>query len=100
MTDMSTHACAPVNESLVPHYDLKSETGTVVKVSPDRKHREIIATGIRFTVALGINREGDLFATDQEGATWVPNGKVKFVGSKKCVADSPGSRPGGISRAR
>lgn len=58
----------------VPHYDLKSETGTVIQVSPDRSKREIIATGIRFTVALAINREGDLFATDQEGATWVPGG--------------------------
>jgi putative heme-binding domain-containing protein len=63
-----------IDKDGVPHYDLKSESGTVIKVSPDRKSREIIATGIRFTVALGINREGDLFATDQEGATWVPNG--------------------------
>lgn len=58
----------------VPHYDLKAESGTVIRVSPDRKSREVIATGIRFTVALAINRNGDLFATDQEGATWVPNG--------------------------
>jgi putative heme-binding domain-containing protein len=63
-----------VDKDGVPHYDLKAESGTVIRVSPDRKKREIIATGIRFTVALGINREGDLFATDQEGATWVPNG--------------------------
>jgi putative heme-binding domain-containing protein len=56
------------------HYDLKSERGTILKVSPDFSKREIVATGVRFTVALAINREGDLFATDQEGATWLPNG--------------------------
>ena len=33
-----------------------------------------MATGIRFPVAVRFNRAGDLFATDQEGATWVPNG--------------------------
>jgi hypothetical protein len=56
------------------HYDLKSERGTVLKVSPDFRHREIVATGVRFTVGLAFNRHGDLFATDQEGATWLANG--------------------------
>jgi putative heme-binding domain-containing protein len=56
------------------HYDLKSERGTVLKVSPDFRRREIVATGVRFTVGLGFNHRGDLFATDQEGATWLPNG--------------------------
>jgi len=56
------------------HYSPKNENGTIMKVSPDLKSREIVCTGIRFPVALRINREGDLFATDQEGATWVPNG--------------------------
>jgi putative heme-binding domain-containing protein len=56
------------------HYDLKSERGTILKVSPDFKTREIVCTGVRFTVGLGFNRAGDLFATDQEGATWLPNG--------------------------
>jgi putative heme-binding domain-containing protein len=56
------------------HYDLKSERGTILKVSPDFKSREILATGIRFSVGLRVNRLGDLFATDQEGATWLPNG--------------------------
>jgi putative heme-binding domain-containing protein len=55
-------------------YDLKSERGTILKVSPDFQHREIICTGIRFSVALAFNRNGDLFCTDQEGATWLPNG--------------------------
>jgi putative heme-binding domain-containing protein len=56
------------------HYDLKSERGTVLKVSPDFSKREIVCTGVRFTVGLGFNRDGELFATDQEGATWLANG--------------------------
>ncbi len=56
------------------HYDLKSERGTILKLSPDRKRREVVCTGVRFTVALAFNRHGDLFATDQEGETWLPGG--------------------------
>lgn len=56
------------------HYSLTDESGTILQVSPDFKTREIYATGIRFPVGLHFNRNGDLFATDQEGATWVPNG--------------------------
>jgi putative heme-binding domain-containing protein len=55
-------------------YDIKSERGTILRVSPDFKKREIIATGIRFPVGLAFNHFGDLFATDQEGATWLANG--------------------------
>ena len=57
-----------------PQYTLTDESGTIIRVSPDFKTREIVATGIRFPVGLRFNRHGDLFATDQEGATWVPNG--------------------------
>lgn len=56
------------------HYDLKSERGTVQKVAPDFSKRETICTGVRFPVAMAFNRGGDLFCTDQEGATWLPNG--------------------------
>jgi putative heme-binding domain-containing protein len=56
------------------HYDIKDEYGTILKVSPDFKSREIICTGVRFTVGLHFNKHGDLFASDQEGATWLPNG--------------------------
>ncbi|MFO1065975.1 MAG: ThuA domain-containing protein [Pirellulales bacterium] len=55
-------------------FDLKSERGTLLRISPDLKTREVIATGIRFPVALRFNKAGDLFCTDQEGATWLPNG--------------------------
>ena len=32
----------------------------------------LLATGVRFLVSMQFNRFGDLFATDQEGATWGP----------------------------
>ena len=56
------------------HYDLKGERGTIQRILPDFRSRETVATGVRFPVALAFNRRGDLFATDQEGATWLPNG--------------------------
>jgi putative heme-binding domain-containing protein len=55
-------------------YDLKDERGAILKVSSDFMRREIICTGVRFPVALAFNEAGDLFCTDQEGATWLPNG--------------------------
>jgi glucose/arabinose dehydrogenase len=55
-------------------YRLESERGTIQKVSPDFSKREAICTGIRFTVGLEFNTHGDLFATEQEGATWMVNG--------------------------
>ncbi|PYI99837.1 MAG: hypothetical protein DME25_22065, partial [Verrucomicrobia bacterium] len=55
-------------------YNLKSERGTILRISPDFRRREIVCTGIRFPVGLAFNRNGDLFCTDQEGATWLPNG--------------------------
>jgi putative heme-binding domain-containing protein len=55
-------------------YSLKDEHGTIQKVSADFSRREIVATGVRFPVSLAFNRLGDLFATDQEGATWLANG--------------------------
>jgi hypothetical protein len=57
-----------------PHYDLAGERGTILKVAPDFSHREVIATGIRFPVALAFDADGELFCTDQEGATWLANG--------------------------
>ncbi len=63
-----------IDKSGQAHYDLKSERGTILKVSPDFSKREVVCTGVRFTVGLAFNRDGDLFATDQEGATWLANG--------------------------
>ncbi len=55
-------------------YHLKDARGTIQKVSPDFSTRETVCTGTRFPVALAFNRLGDLFCTEQEGATWLPNG--------------------------
>ncbi len=55
-------------------YDIKSERGTVQRISPDFSKRETVCTGIRFPIAFAFNDSGDLFCTEQEGATWLPNG--------------------------
>jgi putative heme-binding domain-containing protein len=55
-------------------YDPAGERGAILRVAPDFRTRRVVATGIRFPVGLAFNRRGDLFATDQEGATWLPNG--------------------------
>jgi putative heme-binding domain-containing protein len=57
-----------------PQFSLTDESGAIIRVSSDFKTHEIVCTGIRFPVALRFNPKGDLFCTDQEGATWVPNG--------------------------
>jgi putative heme-binding domain-containing protein len=58
----------------LPDYNLYSERGTIIKLSPDWKRRDILSTGLRFPVSLALNASGDLFCSDQEGATWLPNG--------------------------
>jgi putative heme-binding domain-containing protein len=63
-----------VNKDGKAGYSLKDERGTIIRIAPDFKSRQIVATGIRFPVGIRFNRLGDLFATDQEGATWLPNG--------------------------
>lgn len=55
-------------------FNLFSERGTIIRLSPDWKRRDIIATGLRWPVSLAFNAAGDLFCTDQEGATWLANG--------------------------
>ncbi|MGH9159891.1 MAG: ThuA domain-containing protein [Vicinamibacteraceae bacterium] len=55
-------------------YGLNSERGTIVTVPAGSRTRDVFCTGTRFPVAMAFNKEGDLFATDQEGATWLPNG--------------------------
>jgi putative heme-binding domain-containing protein len=55
-------------------YDIHDAHGTIQRLSADFARRETICTGVRFTCALAFNRAGDLFATEQEGATWLPNG--------------------------
>ncbi len=63
-----------VDDSGKAAYDIKSERGTVQRVSPDFSKRETVCTGIRFPIAFAFNDAGDLFCSEQEGATWLPNG--------------------------
>lgn len=55
-------------------YDLNSPRGTIQRFDPRTRELTTVATGLRVPVALAFNREGDLFNTDQEGETWMPNG--------------------------
>jgi len=55
-------------------YDINSRRGTIQKWDPRTKQLTTVATGIRVPVALAFNRTGDLFNTDQEGETWMPDG--------------------------
>ena len=56
------------------HYETNGIRGTIQKWSPKWKKLETVCTGIRVPFALGFNKAGDLFNTDQEGETWCPNG--------------------------
>ncbi|RLS34433.1 MAG: hypothetical protein DWH79_04570 [Planctomycetota bacterium] len=55
-------------------YDVRDERGTIQRISADLTHREPVCTGVRFPIALAFNDRGDLFCTEQEGATWLANG--------------------------
>ncbi len=55
-------------------FKLATERGTIQRVSADFSKRETVCTGIRYPVGAAFNAAGDLFVTEQEGATWLPNG--------------------------
>lgn len=55
-------------------YDIRSQRGTIQRYNPRSKKLTTVATGIRVPYSLAFNRAGDLFNTDQEGETWMPNG--------------------------
>jgi len=63
-----------VNKQGVSEFDLASERGTIQRVSPDWSKRETICTGVRFPVSMDWSNEGQLITSEQEGATWLPNG--------------------------
>lgn len=58
----------------VSRYDLSSPRGTIQKMAAATRQLETVATGIRVPYTLAFNRHNDLFVTDQEGATWCPDG--------------------------
>ena len=57
-------------------YRIGSERGTIQRISADFSKRETLCTGIRYPVGAAFNAHGDLFVTEQEGATWLPNGNM------------------------
>lgn len=57
----------------VSHYATSKRRGCLLRFGADG-HVENLASGLRYIMCLQFNRHGDLFGTDQEGATWVPNG--------------------------
>jgi putative heme-binding domain-containing protein len=50
-----------------PSPDPKSYRGSILRISPDGKRVETMATGIRSVYGMGFNQHGDLFFTDNEG---------------------------------
>jgi putative heme-binding domain-containing protein len=57
----------------VAHYSPEKRRGCLLRFGADGKVEQL-ASGLRYIMSLQFNRHGDLFGTDQEGATWVPNG--------------------------
>ena len=57
----------------VAHYSLGARRGCLLRFGADGKEEQSVS-GLRYIMSLQFNRLGDLFGTDQEGATWVPNG--------------------------
>ncbi|HSH94915.1 MAG TPA: c-type cytochrome [Roseimicrobium sp.] len=57
----------------VAHYSTDKRRGCLLRFTPDGKVEQL-ASGLRYIMSLQFNKHGDLFGTDQEGATWVPNG--------------------------
>jgi putative heme-binding domain-containing protein len=58
----------------VAKYRLDGEHGTIQRIAPDFKTRETVCTGVRFSIGMAFDKYGELFVSDQEGATWLPNG--------------------------
>lgn len=55
---MSYNKAWRIDKNGESRYDKQSERGAIVKVSPDRKHREVIASGLRFVIGLEFNKHG------------------------------------------
>ena len=55
------------------HYATTQRRGSLLRITPDGKVEQL-NSGLRYIMSLQFNKHGDLFGTDQEGATWCPNG--------------------------
>ena len=58
--------------AVVPHH------GTLLRVSPDGRHTEILATGFRAANGVCLNPDGNFIVTDQEGH-WNPKNRINWV---------------------
>ena len=58
--------------AIVPHH------GTLLKVSPDGRRTEILATGFRAANGVCLNPDGSFIVTDQEGH-WNPKNRINYV---------------------
>ncbi|MDZ4850662.1 MAG: ThuA domain-containing protein [Pirellulaceae bacterium] len=63
-----------LDETGKSRFDLNTQRGTIQRIAPDLSERQTVCTGIRFTIGLQFDQYHQLFATEQEGATWLPNG--------------------------
>ncbi len=59
-------------EALIPQH------GTLIKVSPDGKRSEIIASGFRAANGVCINPDGSFLVTDQQGY-WNPMNRINWI---------------------
>jgi putative heme-binding domain-containing protein len=57
----------------VAHYATDKRRGCLLRFGKDGSVTQL-NSGLRYIMSLQFNRHGDLFGSDQEGATWVPNG--------------------------
>ena len=60
--------------ALVPHH------GTLLRISKDGTHTDILATGFRAPNGVCLNPDGTFFVTDQEGH-WTPKNRINWVRS-------------------
>lgn len=51
-----------LDEAGVSHFDLSSERGTIQRIEPDLSSRSTLCTGVRFTIGMAFNADGDLLA--------------------------------------
>lgn len=56
-----------------PAYSPDKRRGCLLHITKDGKVDQL-NSGLRYIMSLQWDRHGELFATDQEGATWLPNG--------------------------
>ncbi len=59
-------------KAVVPHH------GTLLRVSPDGKRTDIVATGFRAANGVCVNPDGTWIVTDQEGH-WNPKNRINYV---------------------